>query len=200
MLPRAGIIHRLDKDTSGLLVVARDLVTHTALTRLLADRAVTREYVAVCVGEMTGGGRIEAPIGRHAADRLRMAVRADGRPAVTHYRVLERFRGHTHVRVRLETGRTHQIRVHLAHAGFPIVGDPLYGRRRAIPAGATPALAEALRVFRRQALHATRLAFTHPSTGREIEVTAEVPADFAKLLEALRLDLAGPGAPIRARL
>jgi len=127
-LPRAGIIHRLDKETSGLLVIARDLIAHTALTRALAARDVTREYVAVAVGEMTGGGRVEAPIGRHAVDRLRMAVRADGRPAVTHYRVLNRFRGYTHVQVRLETGRTHQIRVHLAHAGYPIVGDPLYGR------------------------------------------------------------------------
>jgi 23S rRNA pseudouridine1911/1915/1917 synthase len=193
-LPRAGIIHRLDKDTSGLLVIARDLVTHTALTRLLAARDVAREYVAVAVGEMTGGGRVEAPIGRHAVDRLRMAVRADGRPAVTHYRVLGKFRGYTHVQVRLETGRTHQIRVHLAHAGYPIVGDPLYGRRRSLPPAATPQLTEALRGFRRQALHAARLAFKHPRTGKDLEVTAPVPADFEHLLGALRADLAAARA------
>jgi len=193
-LPRAGIIHRLDKDTSGLLVVARDLATHTALTRLLAARDVAREYVAVAVGEMTGGGRVDAPIGRHAVDRLRMAVRADGRPAVTHYRVLTRFRGYTHVQVKLETGRTHQIRVHLAHAGFPILGDPLYGRRRSLPPAATPQLTQILRTFRRQALHATRLAFEHPRTGRMLEVVADVPADFAQLIDTLRADLAAARA------
>jgi 23S rRNA pseudouridine1911/1915/1917 synthase len=189
-LPRAGIIHRLDKQTSGLLVIARDLVAHTALTRALAARDVAREYVAIAVGEMTGGGRVDAPIGRHAVDRLRMAVRADGRHAVTHYRVLTKFRGYTHVHVRLETGRTHQIRVHLAHAGYPIVGDPLYGRRRSLPPAASAELDAALREFRRQALHAARLAFAHPRTGRPVEVTAPVPADFEHLLATLRADLA----------
>lgn len=184
-VPRAGIIHRLDKDTSGLLVVARDLQSHTALVRALAARDVAREYFALTVGEMTGGGQVDAPIGRHPVDRLRMAVRADGRPAVTHYRLAAKFHGYTFVRVKLETGRTHQIRVHLAHAGYPIVGDPLYGRRRALPPAPTAELAALLAGFKRQALHATRLAFAHPRGGRDVVVEAPVPADFAALLAAL---------------
>jgi 23S rRNA pseudouridine1911/1915/1917 synthase len=185
-VPRAGIIHRLDKDTSGLLVVARDLITHTALVRLLAARDVHREYLALTVGEMTGGGQVDVPIGRHPVDRLRMAVRDDGRPALTHYRVLEKFRGYTLVRVRLETGRTHQIRVHLAHAGYPIVGDPLYGRRRGLPPAPTEELAAKLWAFRRQALHATRLAFVHPLSGREVSVERPPPEDLAGLIGALK--------------
>jgi 23S rRNA pseudouridine1911/1915/1917 synthase len=177
--------------------VARDLVTHTALSRSLAERAITREYVAVAVGEMTGGGRIDAPIGRHTVDRLRMAVRADGRGAVTHYRVLDRFRGYTHLQVRLETGRTHQIRVHLAHIGYPIVGDPLYGGRRGLPPAATEVLAQTLKGFRRQALHAARLHLAHPRTGHELDLSAPVPDDFAQLLGALKaaVGVARPGAP-----
>jgi 23S rRNA pseudouridine1911/1915/1917 synthase len=189
-LPRAGLVHRLDKDTSGLLVVARTLEAHTALVRALEARDIHREYEAVVHGVLTGGGTVDAPIGRHATDRLRMAIREDGRPAVTHYRLLERFRAHTHLRVILETGRTHQIRVHLAHAGYPIVGDPVYGRRLAIPRGATAGLAEALRGFRRQALHAARLEFEHPVTGRPLAFEAPLPADLAGLLEALREDAA----------
>ncbi len=189
-LPRAGIIHRLDKDTSGLLVIARDLLAHTALTRALAARDVSREYTAICVGEMTGGGRVDAPIGRHASDRLRMSVRSDGRPAVTHYRVLGKYRGYTHVQVNLETGRTHQIRVHLAHVGYPIVGDPLYLKRRSLPPAATAQLTATLRGFRRQALHAARLGFAHPKSGKPIEVIAPVPADFEALITVLKTDLA----------
>ena len=189
-LPRAGIVHRLDKDTSGLLVVARTLEAHTELVRMLGAREVHREYEAVCCGVMTGGGRIEAPIGRHRADRLRMAVRGDGRGSVTHYRVLARFRAHTHVRVTLETGRTHQIRVHLAHIGYPIVGDATYGRRLAIPRGATARLEAALRGLRRQALHAARLAFAHPASGAAVQFESPLPADMRGLLEALREDLA----------
>lgn len=189
-LPRAGIVHRLDKDTSGLLVVARRLEAHTALVRMLASRQVHRAYEAVCVGVMTAGGTVDAPIGRHPADRRRMAVRQGGRGSVTHYRVLERFRAHTHLRVTLETGRTHQIRVHLAHIGYPIVGDPTYGRRLAIPKGATPRLEDALRGFRRQALHAARLTLAHPRSGRELSFDAPLPADMADLLGALREDAA----------
>jgi len=190
-LPRAGIIHRLDKDTSGLLMVARTPQAHTALVRQLAARSVAREYLAVCVGVMTGGGTIDEPIGRHRSDRLRMAVRRDGRPAITHYRVLERFRAHTYLRVKLETGRTHQIRLHLAHSRYPIVGDPKYGGRFVRPGGAAEGLVSVLRSFGRQALHATSLAFDHPRSGVRLSLQSPVPPDFAELLEALRADLRG---------
>ena len=190
LVPRAGLVHRLDKDTSGLLVVARTPEAHTALVAALAAREIGRQYLAVCTGVMTGGGTIDLPVGRHRTQRVRMAVRRDGRPAVTHYRVLKRFRAHTLVRAELESGRTHQIRVHLAHIGFPVVGDPLYGGRRRIPAGSTPALAQALGAFRRQALHAERLALTHPVTGRRMEWQAPLPADMQSLLAALEQDAA----------
>jgi 23S rRNA pseudouridine1911/1915/1917 synthase len=188
-LPRAGIVHRLDKDTSGLLVVARTPTAHTALTRQIAERSVGREYLASWGGGPTGGGTIDRPIGRDRADRLRMAVRADGRAAVTHYRVLERFRAHALLGVRLETGRTHQIRLHLAHAHHPIVGDPLYGGRFQRPRGASDALVAALAGFGRQALHATRLSFAQPRTGRALRFERAPPADFAQLLDALRRDV-----------
>ncbi len=199
MLPRAGIVHRLDKDTSGLLVVARTALAHARLTRALASHEVEREYEAVASGVMTAGGTVDAPIDRHPVDRLRMAVRADGREAVTHYRVRERFRAHSHVGVRLETGRTHQIRVHLAHAGYPLVGDPLYGRRLVLPPAATPELVAALRSFRRQALHAGRLAFVHPASGATAEFHAPLPADFEDLLGALRADQRAAAADARSR-
>ena len=188
LVPRAGLVHRLDKDTSGLLLVARTPETHSALIAALAARAITREYLAVCTGVMTAGGTVDAPIGRHRSVRTRMAVRADGRPAVTHYRVERRFRAHTLVRVRLETGRTHQIRVHLAHAGFPIVGDPVYGGRRRIPAGCSPALAAELRAVPRQALHAARLALRHPQSGRDVHWEAPLPPDMERLLAALETE------------
>ncbi|MGQ0384865.1 MAG: 23S rRNA pseudouridine(1911/1915/1917) synthase RluD [Gammaproteobacteria bacterium] len=187
-LPRAGIVHRLDKDTTGLLIVARNEPARCALTEALAARGIRREYQAVCVGVMTAGGRVDAPIDRHPVRRQRMAVRTGGREAVTNYRVIERFRRHTLVRVTLETGRTHQIRLHLAHAAYPLVGDPVYGGRLLLPKGATPRLAGMLRGFRRQALHAAALAFPHPVDGRIVEVTAPLPADFADLVLALRED------------
>ncbi len=187
-LPRAGIIHRLDKDTSGLLVVARTPEAHTSLTRQLMARTVSREYLAVCTGVMTGGGTVDEPIGRHRSDRLRMTVRQDGRVAVTHYRVLERFRAHTYLNVKLETGRTHQIRLHLSHVRYPIVGDQVYGGRFAQPKGATERLLVTLRAFKRQALHATKLEFDHPRTGKRVSVQSPVPPDLAELLAALRDD------------
>ena len=187
-VPRAGLVHRLDKDTSGLLVVARTPEAHSRLVAALAARDIERVYLAVCTGVMTGGGTVDARIGRHRTQRTRMAVRGDGREAVTHYRLIRRFRAHTYVRVQLETGRTHQIRVHLAHVGYPLVGDPLYGGRKRLPAGCSAALAEALRTFPRQALHAAHLALEHPLTGKSLAWDAPLPADIAGLLEALEAD------------
>ena len=187
-VPRAGIVHRLDKGTSGLLVVARTLAAHTALVRQLAARTVKREYLAVSVGIIRSGGSIDAPIARHRGDRKRMAVRAGGRDARTHYRVLERFRGHSLLGVTLETGRTHQIRVHLAHLKVPIAGDPLYGCRMRVPHGATPELVTALQAFKRQALHAGRLELEHPVTLRRVHWTAPMPPDLQTLIDVLRAD------------
>jgi 23S rRNA pseudouridine1911/1915/1917 synthase len=187
-VPRAGVVHRLDKDTSGLLVVARTLPAQKHLVEQLQDRAFEREYEALTVGVMTAGGTVDAPIGRHPSNRLRMAVLPGGKEAITHYRVVERFRAHTHVRVKLETGRTHQIRVHMAHIHYPLVGDPVYGGRLRIPAGASEALVAQLRGFKRQALHAARLGFDHPVTGQFMSWDAPVPDDMAQLLEACRTD------------
>ena len=188
-VPRAGIVHRLDKDTSGLMVVARNLRAHAALVEQLSAREVHRQYVAVAMGPMIAGGTVTAPIGRHPTDRVRMAVVKNGRDAITHYRVRERFRAHTLIECRLETGRTHQIRVHMAHVKHPLVGDPVYSRL-ANPRGATAELSEMLRGFRRQALHAEKLAFAHPATGETITVEADAPADMQALIATLRADTA----------
>jgi 23S rRNA pseudouridine1911/1915/1917 synthase len=187
-LPRAGIVHRLDKDTSGVMVVARTLPAHTALVEQLSEREVHRQYLAIVVGALVSGGTARAPIDRHPRDRLRMAVRDDGREAITHYRLRERFRAHTLLECRLETGRTHQIRVHMAHLKHPIVGDPLYGGPLKLPRGATPELVEALRGFRRQALHAETLEFAHPVTGAPVRCSAPVPEDMQRLVALLRAD------------
>ena len=191
-VPRAGLVHRIDKDTSGLLVVARTLEAHTALVAELGAHEIEREYLALCTGAMTGGGTVDEPIGRHRTQRTKMTVRSDGRKSVTHYRIERRFRGHTLARVHLETGRTHQIRVHLAHVGYPIVGDPAYGGRKKLPAGATPELVQALQTFPRQALHAARLTLTHPKSGKRVTYDAPLPADLAGLLDVLARDLAEP--------
>ncbi len=184
-LPRAGLVHRLDKDTSGLLVVARSLRAHTSLVAQLQAHTVERQYEGVVSGVMTAGGRIEAPLGRHPVDRKRMAVTAAGRPAVTYYRVLRRFQGHTHIRLKLETGRTHQIRVHLAHIRYPLVGDPVYGGRQRLPAGLSDRYREAVQHFARQALHAAHLALTHPGSGERLIWRSELPEDMRALLAAL---------------
>src|SRR5690606_6066124 len=201
-LPRAGLVHRLDKDTSGLMVVARTPEAHAALVAAIAAREVERTYLAICTGVMTGGGTVDEPLGRHRTIRTRMAVRADGREAVTHYRVVKRFRAHTLVRVQLETGRTHQIRVHLAHIGYPIVGDPVYGGRRRLPRGASPQLIAALEGFRRQALHAAHLKLVHPATGQVVEWEAPLPEDMQQLLAALEADqqLGASETPARKRV
>jgi len=188
VLPRSGIVHRLDKDTSGLLVVARTPAAHKALVDALQARAVKREYRAVVNGVLAAAGVVDAPVGRHPTVRTRMAVIASGKPAVTRFRVLERFRAHSHLQVNLETGRTHQIRVHMAHVGHPLVGDPVYGGRLRLPAGCTPTLAEALRGFRRQALHAHRLGLPHPETGAWVEWESPLPDDLGRLLDALAAD------------
>jgi 23S rRNA pseudouridine1911/1915/1917 synthase len=188
-VPRAGIIHRIDKDTTGLLLIAKTLPAHTALVRQLAEREIARNYLAVCNGVLTGGGTINQPIGRHPVDRKRMSVQQDGKPAVTHYTVLERFRAFTYISVKLETGRTHQIRVHFAWRRHALVGDPVYGGRLALPKGASEPLIETLRQFKRQALHATRLVFEHPSSGEAIDLEVPPPADFEALLKVLREDM-----------
>ena len=187
-VPRAGLVHRLDKDTSGLLVVARNLRAHKALVEQLQRREVHREYRALVSGIPTGGGRVEVPVGRHPRQRTQMAVVAGGRPALTHYRLLEVFRAHAFLGLRLETGRTHQIRVHLAHIHHPIVGDPVYGGRPRPPKGATPALLTALRAFPRQALHAIRLGLRHPASGKDLVWEVPLAADMAELLAILRED------------
>ncbi len=185
-LPRAGIVHRLDKETSGIMVVARSLTAHHNLVAQLQARSVKREYCAVCTGTMTGGGTIDQPIGRHPKQRKKMAVLAvGGKPAVTHYRVVQRFGHHTHIAVSLETGRTHQIRVHLAYRHHPLIGDPVYGGRLRIPPGASEELTLTLRGFRRQALHARVLGLVHPASGEDMRFECAIPADIAHLLAVL---------------
>ncbi len=189
-LPRAGLVHRLDKDTGGLLLVARTLASQTALSAALELREIKRTYRAICQGVLTGGGTVDAPIGRHRRERTKMAVVDGGRPARTHYRVVERFRAHTHVEVELETGRTHQIRVHMAYIRAPLLGDPVYGGRPRLPPAPSDELKGALQGFRRQALHASRLAFAHPTTGVALRFESPLPADFERMLALLRADTA----------
>lgn len=187
-IPRAGIVHRLDKDTSGLMVVARTLKAQNSLVEQLQARTVKREYEAVSVGVMTAGGKVDEPLGRHPKSRKRMAVVMNGKPAVTHYRVAERFRAHTHIRVQLETGRTHQIRVHMMFIHYPLVGDPTYGGRLQLPKGCGEEAREVLRHFKRQALHAVQLTIQHPETGEAMSWQSALPEDMTHLLDVLRRD------------
>ena len=188
-IPRAGIVHRLDKDTTGLMVVAKSLEAHHALIKQLQSRTVNREYQAVTHGVMTGGGTVDQPIGRHPQARTKMAVLDfGGKEAVTHYRVVKRFPHHTHVRVKLETGRTHQIRVHMSHIGYPLVGDMVYGGRLRLPKGASTELQDMLRSFKRQALHAGKLGLIHPRSEEYMEWEVSPPDDFNKLLATLKVD------------
>lgn len=188
IVPRAGIVHRLDKDTSGLLVVAKTLTAHKTLVEQLQKRDVKREYLALCNNVMTAGGTVDAPIGRHPTNRLRMAVRDNGKPAISHYRVEQRYRAHTLVRVNLDTGRTHQIRVHMAYIGYPLVGDVVYGGRLKIPPGSHEEFASALRNFKRQALHATSLGLQHPTSREWMQWQAEMPEDMQNLIEFAEQD------------
>lgn len=187
-IPRAGIVHRLDKDTTGLMVVAKTLLAHKSLVDQLQARRVSRQYEAVVKGVLTGGGTVDAPLDRHPVNRKKRAVHASGKAAISHYRVLERFRAHTHVQVNLETGRTHQIRVHMAHINYPLVGDPLYGGRMNVPRAASPELTDMLQNFRCQALHARRLTLLHPGSREEMSWEVPVSEDFAELLRVLRAD------------
>ena len=185
-VPRAGIVHRLDKDTTGLMVVAKTLEAHADLVTQLQERTVSREYEAVVAGVMTGGGKVEAPIGRHPRQRQKMAVvEFGGKEAITHYRVVKRYSNHTHVRLKLETGRTHQIRVHMAHIGYALVGDSTYAGRMKMPKNASAEQLDMLRNFGRQALHAAQLGLIHPLTGDYMEWEAERPADMQALLDQL---------------
>ncbi len=184
-LPRAGIVHRIDKDTSGLLMVAKTLQAHNSLTQQLQERSIVREYIAICRGRMTAGGTVDEPIGRDPSDRKRYMVRMSGKEAVTHYRVTQRFLRHTLIRVKLETGRTHQIRVHMAHVRFPLLGDQVYSGRFQMPPNCTERLANTLRSFKRQALHAAKLGLKHPVTDEYLEWEQTLPADMVDLLDAL---------------
>ncbi len=188
LVPRAGIVHRLDKDTTGLMVVAKTVQAQTQLVADLQERHVTREYEAVCLGRLTAGGTVDKPIGRHPTKRTNMAVNEMGRESVTHYRVIEKFRSHTHIRLRLETGRTHQIRVHMSHIKHPLVGDYQYGGRVQTPKGASEKFVSTLRGFKRQALHAAMLRFQHPYTLEEMEFEAPLPEDFVGLLDEMQQD------------
>ncbi|ONM44912.1 23S rRNA pseudouridine(1911/1915/1917) synthase [Halopseudomonas pachastrellae] len=187
-VPRAGIVHRLDKDTTGLMVVAKTIESQTDLVAQLQARTVSREYECVVTGVMTAGGKVDQPIARHGTQRQKMAVVAGGKQAISHYRVINRFRAHTHVKVKLETGRTHQIRVHMSYIHFPLVGDPVYGGRLRIPPGASPELIKELREFPRQALHARRLELEHPDDGRHMSWQVSLPEDMQHLLALLRED------------
>ena len=187
-VPRAGIVHRIDKGTTGLLMIAKTLRAHNSLVTQLQEHTVLREYQAICMGVMTAGGTVDEPIGRHPVERKKQTVIGSGKHAVTHYRVVQRYRAHTHIRCKLETGRTHQIRVHMAHIRYPLLGDPAYGGRLRLPKGATEATQTALQGFRRQALHAGSLGFIHPATEEEVSWQLEMPEDMLNILKVLDRD------------
>ena len=185
-LDRAGIVHRLDKNTSGLMVVARNEKSQKYLVEQLQTHSVSREYSAIVYGHMVAGGTVDEPIGRDKKDRVKQAVSSNGREAVTHYRVIDRYQNHTHVKAILETGRTHQIRVHLSHIGYPLIGDPMYGGKLRFPKKADEALKDALTYFKRQALHARKLTLTHPISGKLMSWKSPLPDDILALIDVLK--------------
>ena len=185
-IPRAGIVHRLDKDTTGLMVIAKTLQAHTALVEQLEARTVQRTYETIVSGTFTAGGTVDAPIGRHGTDRIKMAVTETGKPAITHYRVLTRYNDFTHLQCRLETGRTHQIRVHMSHIKHPIVGDKVYGGRLKMPKGASETVKQTIREFPRQALHAKALGLVHPSSSEPMTWEIPLPDDMLALMNILK--------------
>ncbi|PIE20932.1 MAG: 23S rRNA pseudouridine(1911/1915/1917) synthase RluD [Neptuniibacter caesariensis] len=193
-VPRAGIVHRLDMDTTGLMVVAKTIAAQTELVEQLQERAMGREYEAVVNGVMTGGGVVDEPMGRHSKNRQKMAVVGLGKEAITHYRVLRKLRSHTHIRLKLETGRTHQIRVHMAHINYPLVGDQVYGGRFRLPKGCSDEMIATLKAFKRQALHAKKLELWHPDTGEQLSWEVDLPADMQQLLDVLAIDADEHGA------
>ena len=184
-LDRAGIVHRLDKNTSGLMVVAKNPKSQKYLVEEFQAHSVEREYSAIIYGNMISGGIVDDPISRDPKDRIKQAVRVNGKEAVTHYRVIDRYANHTHIKALLETGRTHQIRVHLSHIGYPLVGDPLYGGRLRFPKKAREEIKQALQAFQRQALHSKKLTLKHPTTGNEMSWKIELPKDMSSLLDVL---------------
>jgi len=188
IVPRAGIVQRLDKDTSGLMVIARTPETQTYLVSQMQERKITREYQAIVSGVMTAGGTIDKPIGRHPKHRTRMAVVDNGKPAISHYRIITKYPAHTHIRVQLETGRTHQIRVHMAYLHYPIVGDPVYAGRPQVPKGASGELVTAIQSFPRQALHASAIELQHPTTGNSLRFEEPLPDDIQTLINLLKID------------
>lgn len=187
-LPRVGIVHRLDKDTSGLMVVAKTEAARLGLSAQLVDHSLHREYLALANGRVISGKTVDEPIGRDRGDRRKMAINMMGKEAVTHYRIDQRFRNHTLLRVQLETGRTHQIRVHMTHIGFPLVGDPVYGRRLAIAGDCHPVLENELRSFKRQALHATRIEYAHPISAEHQSWERALSDDMQALVDACVID------------
>ena len=184
-LPRAGIVHRLDKDTSGIMVVARNESGMQSLSEQISTRSIKRIYQAFTVGKIERSGKIEAPIGRHPKNRQKQAIIDSGREAISHYKVIESFGSYSHVEVSLETGRTHQIRVHMNHLGFPLIGDPLYGRRRRFAKNTHQKLREIIESFPRQALHAAQLSFIDPATSKEVTFQSKLPSDLVELRENL---------------
>jgi 23S rRNA pseudouridine1911/1915/1917 synthase len=185
MIPRAGIVHRLDKETTGVMVVARTLESHTFLVNQLQERNIKREYQAIVCGQLVAGGTIENNMGRHPVNRIKMAVTNSGKKAVTHYRIIKKFQHYTHLDVQLETGRTHQIRVHMSHIKHPIVGDPVYGNNNSVKKGVNSSLRDIIKNFKRQSLHAYSLELPHPDTGDLIKFNAEIPDDINAVIEAL---------------